>query len=299
MAIPELQLQTWSKYGAQKAAATMYNSVCLALPLDSPILKKWSCEIYLQGSYRNDTNIRADSDVDVIVQFNTPIWRSPRLSPFREEDVFFEAVDRVYGVWQQYRSDVLASLIHYFGRRRVDDSGNNSLKVRGDANRLNADVIPCFLYYSPLLTPSGRLTHSLIPGIQYFTQEEGRIVINYPKAHYRRGVLKNKNTNSRFKPTVRVFKNARKYLVERGFIDEDLAASYFIQCLLYNAPDLLFAPNFQMTFFNILKWLQTSNMASFRCQNGQTDLFGDSPQFWSVEKADQFIDALVDLWNNW
>ena len=50
-----------------------------------------------------------------------------------------------------------------------------------------------------------------------------------------------------------MFKAARKRLVDKGALTKDDAPSYFIECLLYNVPDHLFAQKLAPTYTGILK----------------------------------------------
>jgi hypothetical protein len=73
MSVPESQLQTWSNQGAITTAQSTHTSIRNALsaynwPVDV------SYNIYLQGSYRNSTNFRGDSDEDVIVEVTSVYW---------------------------------------------------------------------------------------------------------------------------------------------------------------------------------------------------------------------------------
>ena len=74
MGIPESQFQRWANRGAVTTAKKTHASIRNALALH-----EWpgnlDHEVYLQGSYRNATNIRGDSDVDIVVQIHNP-WRS-------------------------------------------------------------------------------------------------------------------------------------------------------------------------------------------------------------------------------
>ena len=63
MSISESQLETWSHIGAQTTAKLTHESVRNAI--DSYKFPNGVCkDMYLQGSYKNDTNIYADMDVD-------------------------------------------------------------------------------------------------------------------------------------------------------------------------------------------------------------------------------------------
>ena len=67
MAITEQQLSNWSGLGAQKGSADTYNSIKTALG-QYVFPAGMNYRVYLQGSYPNHTNIRGDSDVDVVVE---------------------------------------------------------------------------------------------------------------------------------------------------------------------------------------------------------------------------------------
>src|SRR5713226_4354029 len=86
MAIPESQLATWSHQGAITTAAATHASIRSALGAPSSPIQSMDYEAFLQGSYKNDTNIRGDSDVDLVAQLNSSFQRdlSALTDPERE-----------------------------------------------------------------------------------------------------------------------------------------------------------------------------------------------------------------------
>jgi hypothetical protein len=68
--IPESQFETWSKQGATNASQAAYRSVRDVLLDGKSLVKPYSPDVFLQGSYRNDTNIYADSDVDIVCRIS-------------------------------------------------------------------------------------------------------------------------------------------------------------------------------------------------------------------------------------
>ncbi|HOK94963.1 MAG TPA: nucleotidyltransferase [Anaerohalosphaeraceae bacterium] len=74
MAIPESQLETWAKQGAITTAKSTADSVKNALNSYNNWPNGIDFEVYLQGSYKNDTNIRGDSDVDIVAQLNSTFY---------------------------------------------------------------------------------------------------------------------------------------------------------------------------------------------------------------------------------
>ncbi len=89
MAISESQLVTWSHQGATTSSANTYNSIktCIdGVNWNADI----SYDIYLQGSYKNSTNIRANSDVDVVIEFQSIFHSNKHKLPAEELKEFNE-----------------------------------------------------------------------------------------------------------------------------------------------------------------------------------------------------------------
>jgi hypothetical protein len=297
MPIPESQLETWSNQGATVAARATHLSIRAALAAGtSPIkdmISSGKIDVYLQGSYKNDTNIRGDSDVDVVVEHSHAFYSN-----------LTEAEKQALGLipapynWQHLRSHVITALEQYYGAQFVDSSGNKSIKVLANSGRLAADVVPCF---------EDRRYRSLTvaaTGMTFWTQRENRQVINYPKLHYTNGCAKNDDsrTGGKYKPVVRMFKNARTYRVDRDVISKDLAPSYFLESFLHNAHDTVFRASLQDTYLGCIRSLASrliSDSNAFFCQNGEVLLFGPLPEQWSVANAGTLLQSLDHLWKNW
>ncbi len=297
MSIPETQLETWCNQGATVTSAAAYTSIKTALADPKSKVRDLTPEIYLQGSYGNSTNIYADSDVDVVVQYNSVYgWDVSGLP--QSQQLLFAAVPKVNYSWRQFYPLVLESLGLYFGNASVHP-GNKAIKVKLPSGR-TADVVAVQQHrkFASFLTPQ---VESHIEGIQ-FEDKSGRVIINYPKEHLKNGEAKNSpsRTNYRYKQTVRMFKNARNAAIDRRLIAADLAPSYFLECLIYNVPDNLFGSGRQETFAAVVDYVRTKlPVAAAMCQNGQIRLFGNAPEQWDVAKADALFNALISLWNNW
>ena len=70
MAIPLSQLETWSHQGAIQGSSSTYNTIKKALESSTNPYAGKSYDVFLQGSYCNDTNIYAESDVDIVIRLN-------------------------------------------------------------------------------------------------------------------------------------------------------------------------------------------------------------------------------------
>lgn len=192
-----------------------------------------------------------------------------------------------YG-WSNFRSDVLQVLKNYYGQSQITE-GNKSIKIKANNGRLPADVVVCCQYRKYKTLNS----YDYVEGMTFWTRNDNRQVINYPKVHYDNGVSKHQNSNQSYKPAVRLFKNSR------SSVSGDTTPSYFLECMLYNVPSSNFGKSYQDTFWNVVNWLNKANLADFICQNGQLKLFGLTPEQWDTNKAQSFIQNVISLWNNW
>jgi hypothetical protein len=133
---------------------------------------------------------------------------------------------------------------------------------------------------------------------------DGKRHYNYPKIHRQNGEAKNSAgfTNGWYKPTVRIFKNAREMAQSRGYLSSAVP-SHFVECLLYNIPISKFGSTNQDTFVNCVNYLHEAlnNQSSdgFTFQHGRWILFGDHHQQWQKAAASDLIRAWITLWNNW
>ncbi len=300
MGIAEAQLETWSNQGATVSAQAAHEAVRLALnSSESPlVLNDIGFEIYLQGSYRNSTNIRGNSDVDVVVQLNSSYQRDISGLTLSEQQLYKSTVKSASYGWPDFRVDVLSALRSYFGWENVTDA-DKCLKLPSGPGRVAADVVPC-IQYRRYRSFSTWEQDDYVEGMKFYTRSDNREVINYPKVHYKNGADKNQNrTGQWYKPTTRMFKNARDKMIELEQLEDGLAPSYFLECLLYNVPNSLFGDTYQITYLKIIRWLLDAKLETFTCQNEQLPLFGETPEQWSTAKATVLISALALLWSQW
>ena len=291
MAIPESQLSTWSHHGPQDSSKRTHEAIRRVLDT-----YQWppgmTRDFYLQGSYRNDTNIRGDSDVDIVLEVTSTIEYDTSSLSQNEQGLVSASFQPASYDWNDFRRAALKALEGGFGSRMVGQ-GNKSIKLKTDPPRLAVDIVVCMQHrrYTSYYT--------YVEGITFWALHDKRWIVNYPKEHYKNGAAKSTRTWDRYKRTVRMFKNARNHLEATGRISSDLAPSYFVECLVYNAPDSAFQNSFQETYRSIVNWVVESDLDRLVCQNGQQWLFGSSPEQWSVTDPKTLANHLVSLWNNW
>lgn len=290
MAISESQLQTWSNQGATVSAQQTHASIRNALS-NYQWISGVRYDTYLQGSYRNSTNIRGDSDVDLVVELTSVFY-----SNLMESEKTQLGMTSAGYTWSAFRQDVIAALSKYYGSQYVDMSGSKSIKLLPSSGRLKADVVVAASYkhYENMKLVAEGMTFWTVPG--------GQQICNFPKRHYDNGAVKNSDQQTRgwYKPTVRIFKNARNR-INTDLLFPKQFPSYFVECLLYNVPSSKFGVNFQSTFISSLNWLITElsdvDSQRFVCQNEMSYLFGNSNVQWNVDDARDYVGKLINLWN--
>ena len=187
-----------------------------------------------QGSHRNRTNIRADSDVDIAIVHDS--YHFPNISSLSESD---KQLHNKYSVnasytFEQFKIDIHNILKNKFGLLSVERK-NKCIRIKGNTYRINADVVPAYGY-----TRYRSFNDIEAKGVAFKTDNTSERVASFPHHHYNNGVKKNDSTNKAYKAVVRVLKNTRNELVEKGLYPADSISSFFIECLVWNVPDLYF-----------------------------------------------------------
>jgi len=301
MAIPESQLETWSHQGSVRQSTTTYDTIKGALEAADTGYAGKGTEIFLQGSYGNNTNIYAESDVDVVIRLKSTFhYDLERLTP-QESESFQNKYNSATYDFRDFKTDVITALETSFGVEAVQP-GNKAIKIRPNGNRRSADVIVATQFRRYIRFHSsylGILDEQYVSGI-FLLASDGERIVDYPKQHSENCTKKHQSTKELFKPMVRILKNLRSRLVENHLIDEGIAPSYFIEGLLYNVPDDRFDGPYTSVFVAVIKWILDADRSNFVCANEQHALFGESGSAcWPANKCDLFLRALVNLWNDW
>lgn len=280
MAIPESTLSSWSHHRSGTASAQANVAIRNALS-NHRWPQETRYEVFLQGSYRNATNLRRDSDVDVVIQLATRI--RPRVVALEGAQLAANGSHQFQlERWQSFREHALRAMRAEFGDAVT--AGRKSLKIGRGRIPANADVVVSLKFED---------------GMALYVPDERRWIVSHPQRHHQRGTRKENGTGNRFKRTVRMFKAARNHLASNGVIDAGVAPSYFIECLLYNVPNRLFSQQLSATYVDVLQWLASAQAGSFTTQSGNMVLFGSRPEQWNVHQLRRFTAALQQLWNGW
>jgi hypothetical protein len=196
-----------------------------------PAFAMRNVEIFAQGSYRNGTNVKAESDVDVCVRCMDVCFME--LPPGYSKETFGLS-DASY-TYAEFRNDVEHALKSYLGASAVS-RGNKAFDLRANTYRVDADVVATFEHRRYTVRDG---TYSYVSGTELHPDRGDRI-INWPHQNYDNGTAKNTATSTRFKKLVRVLKRLRNELADRGRAEAQPIPSYLIECLVWNVPNSSF-----------------------------------------------------------
>jgi hypothetical protein len=260
----------------------------------SDTLSQHDITVVGQGSYRNGTNARLQSDVDVSIRLN--------------ESCFFVLPDGVtagdvgistpatYG-YSQFKNDVEEALRDYFGSHAVT-RGKKAFDVHENTYRIDADAVATFKYHLYDKLNDGRLVSRT--GTAFLTDGSDVRVVNWPEQNYEKGVSKNTATEKRFKRIVRILKRLRYEMADKKNIAAAVhTPSFLVECLVYNVPNEGFnRGSYHADVRYVLAHLFNSTMNDDSCNewvevNEVKYLFRPA-QPWTRQRAHDFLSAAWD-----
>lgn len=255
---------------------------------ESSVLSARNIEVFAQGSYRNNTNVRLSSDVDVCVRCMDVLFDDYSMSNgLTRQDVGITDVGYTYG---QFKNEVEAALVSKFGRPSVT-RGNKAFDVHANSYRVDADVVACFEHRRYLRGAYGGFYY--LSGTE-FISDMGQRIINWPHQHYDNGVSKNRATGTRFKSIVRVIKRLRNEMDENGMAAARPISSYLIECAVYNVPNNTFGHYlYKDDVRDAIIHLYNQTLSDEGCRgwievNDLKYLFGPH-QSWTRQQVNEFV----------
>jgi hypothetical protein len=296
MAIPEIQLETWSHQGAVTGSCDTYNEVKKVLEASTVPYALQDYKVFLQGSYGNDTNVYKESDVDIVIQLNQTFKSDLSALPPDQIAAWDKAYSNSSYGYYDFRKEILQVLKDRYGSDVK--AGDKAIAIAANGNRRKADVITA-LQYRRYYKFNGFFDEAYDVGICFYNGA-GNLIANYPKQHSENMTTKHQLTASWLKPTVRIVKNMRNRLVDAKTIASGIAPSYYIEGLLYNVPNDKFGTSYADTFANAMNWILQADRSTFVCANEQYYLLRDNAHTcWPNANCEKFLSALRSSWNNW
>ena len=293
MAIAEAQLETWSAQGKTGQFTDTYNSIRANLLDDGAPYPIKNTEIFLQGSYGNDTNVWADSDVDIVLKHNGAFYYdiSEMTPPEQENFKRAHSANADYG-YDKFRPDAESWIARLYKDVKV---GKKAVFVPGNSGRRNADILVCQQFRRYQSYESG--VHKYHEGVAFFSN--GTRVENFPKQHSENCTAKHKATSGNFKPMVRIFKNMRNTMIQKNFLADGVASSYFIEGMLFNVPNEKFVGTYGDMWCSCFNWIVKADEAKLTTGSGLHWLVRDNSLVcWSSANFRSFTAALKKYWES-
>ncbi|QQM25336.1 nucleotidyltransferase [Elizabethkingia sp. M8] len=250
-------------------------------------LRAKSINIFGQGSYANDTNVKNNSDIDINVRLDSSVFvQLPKGK--KDEDYGYSTSSYDY---VDFRKDVKQALIDYFGEDYIKDS-NKCITVLPNSNRVEIDVVPTYKF-----DRYDSETHK-IEGVR-FISKDGDIITNFPLQHIENGINKNARTQKRFKRLTRIYRRIRYNMIKDEILISENITSFLLECLVWNVPDRIF--NDYSTWSDRLKqsiiFLYNETVDEKKCQEwGEVSelLYLFKYRKWTVKDVN---DYLIKMWN--
>src|SRR3569833_1768464 len=224
--IAESQLDIWASHGPTPQFTDTYSRIRNNLLDAAAPYQLADTEVFLQGSYKNDTNVYGDSDVDIVLCHNGAYYRDlSRLSPEARRAYDIGTGGAVTYGYADFKRDAAAYIQQLY--KSMNARAKAIYIPGGNSGRRNADILIASQfrrYYEFKSLQSQRYDE----GVCFFTPN-GSMIENFPKLHSDNYTTKHQNTQSYFKPMVRIFKNMRNTMIAKGLLADRVAPSYFIE----------------------------------------------------------------------
>ena len=284
-------LSNWIKPPSDTEESKLSNSERMVRDAvnEDPVLAKKSIEIFGQGSYANDTNVRLNSDIDINVRYTGAFYFKLPKNTKRED---FGLNNPSNYSLEKYKDDVYKALITKFGIASVKRK-NKCITILGNSNRVETDVVPTWNFRRYNKNGGYVLGAKL-------RADSGGYIINFPKQHIENGKQKNAETKRRFKRLTRIYRKLRYTMIDNGVTVSDSITSFLIECLVWNVPNSIFNHNdtWQDRLRRSIEFLYEYTVDENKCDEwGEVSellyLFRGKRK-WTKSDVNLF---LVDAWN--
>jgi hypothetical protein len=293
--ISEEILQNWSNGPSDTEQEKCENTEKLireALNYDAQ-LSKMNILVFTQGSYKANTNIKHDSDVDICILSRDSIFADYPLN-FTDADAGLVDGSLKYS---EFKNLVEAALVKKFGRAQVV-RGNKAFDIHENTSRVAADVVPAFEHRRYTGEHDNYGSPKFLSGVEFKPDNGGRI-INWPEHTYVNGINKNTATSRRYKRLIRILKRLRNKMQDDKISASNNIASFLIESLVWNTPNEGFNHS---TYLEDLRYILAHTFNNTR-QDEHCKEWGEvnelkylfrSAQPWSRSQANNFLYAAWD-----
>lgn len=260
---------------------------------DHAQLKNLDLDVFVQGSYGNNTNVRSNSDIDVCVMLRDTFY-SQYPEGKTKEDYGFTNGGKTFSTFRKW---VIQAMEDKFKDGDVK-VGNKSIKISKNSYHLDADVVPAFQYRNYRFDKHTN-PDNFYEGVKFFSSQNEE-VINYPKIHIENGIKKNKATQKRYKRMIRILKRVKVQMKQEGYSVNDSMTSFLISGLIWNVPNTILngSDNWIDRVRSTLTHLFNNTLKEENCEGwvevSEMYYLFHSKRKWTRQQVNSF---LGDMWN--
>lgn len=236
MRYTENQLKEMTKPASDSEEQRMENAIAMVKGAltNNTIIRDSDYEIFAQGSYANNTNVRNNSDVDINVCYTGAFYFDIPLGRSRYDYGLYDDVDYTF---KQFKDSIEEILVRKFGRDKVHRK-NKCIHVEENTYRTEIDVVPTWKYRHYFDFFSTKYNE----GVKLLA-DDGTSVKNFPKQHLFNGRTRNVNTGQRYKKLVRIIKRIHLDMEKDSYYTNNRITSFLLESLVYLLPDRIFVLN--------------------------------------------------------
>ncbi|MBI2202847.1 MAG: nucleotidyltransferase [Candidatus Rokubacteria bacterium] len=230
----EAKFRDWSKPSSETEQEKYENAERMIRDAirASDALRGRDVSVFAKGSYRNNTNVRQESDVDIVVVCRSTFYTDYTFADYDDGATGVTASPYGFG---EFKNDVGAALVKKFGAVGVT-RGNKAFDVHANTYRVDADVVAGMELRRYRKSTLFHVTsHPYASGTVFFA-DDGERIENWPAQQLENGTEKNNATGNRYKYIVRAMKRLRNEMADHGITAAKPIPSYLIECLVWNAP---------------------------------------------------------------
>ena len=257
----------------------------------SEALSDMDITVFGQGSYRNKTNVRQNSDVDICVRLNSTFF--PKY-PDGKSHADFGNIDGTV-TFADYRNLVQEALEDYLGEDSVT-RGDKAFTIHENTYRIDADAVATFEHRRYVLNDDGSFYY--LSGIGFET-DAGKRILNWPEQHYQSGLEKHEATGRRYRKMIRILKRLRDRMQDENIDAASNIASCLIESMVWNVPDEGFGHDtYKADIRYVLAHIFNNTIKDEQCSKwvevSQLKYLFRPSQPWTRDAAHKFISAAWD-----
>ena len=216
--------------------------------------------IFLQGSYGNGTCVRQDSDVDIAMICESTFWTKYPTGKSRLNYGFTSSDFNIV----EFKDEFCKFIKSLNSSYKVENHDKCIFFEGNGSSRKDMDIVPS-LRYRDYSNDYHCNPKNFIGGVLIRTNK-GELIINYPEQSRLNSIKKNKATAYYYKKIVRILKNIKNDMIEKGVVGADKVSSYGLECMIYNVPNNFF--NSYNGYYSLKKI--TYNVVEYLCENTYT-----------------------------